>query len=72
MQQLNSEEINFSKLFLMISELENESSKSYSIFSESYEIIIEGKENFNSIIAQIDILERNKYKLSNCKHLNLF
>jgi hypothetical protein len=67
MQQTVTEEVNFPKLFIMISELNNESNKSYSVFSESYQAIIDGKENFNAVIAQIDVMERNKQKLSNCK-----
>ena len=64
MQQQNPDEVNFPKLFLMISELKNESTNSYNIFSENYQAIINGKDNFNSIISQIDLLERNKLKLT--------
>jgi hypothetical protein len=64
MQQLNTEEVNFQKLFLMISELKNEANNSYGIFSENYQALIDGRENFGAVISQIDVMDRNKNKLS--------
>ena len=63
----NTEELNFTKLYLMISELSHEIKNSYKVFSDSYKDILEGDKNFNAEIAvlQICLMEDNKKKLSN-------
>jgi hypothetical protein len=63
----NTEELNFTKLYLMITELNDEIKNSYKVFSDSYKDILEGDKNFNVdiVISQIILMEENKKKLSN-------
>ena len=66
----NTEELNFTKLYLMITELNDEIKNSYKVFSDSYKDILEGDKNFNAEIAisQIMLMEENKKKLTNCMY----